>query len=399
MAKPHKYAWNGIDVETTLTFEQVANMAHRSAQECTGDLMHGKHRIASTRSAERQIEFRVNDFLITFKKFMVFHLNFELRDGRTWMSSQIDWYITTQPTVGGFIPVASKTMIGHNTYMQFVRHLAAQVKAADSQSRVTIREGAASATAAPTSPAPDMRAATSAAQEVAAPPVLSTIAVPRVSLPAMAALPPLPPPMVRVPGLVPPPPPPPPPTPRPDAVTVAPIPTATPVVPGGPSGLVTSVPGMPRREPPQERPAEYVPTGYASLAEQLFAEDESLFHTRMVQQSDAALPWFARLHDGQLLPLATATVLGRNPAAPSGSDAKPIPVDDPNRSVSKTHALLELRQGLPWVTDLHSTNGTTLTNEVGEAVVCEPGTPVPVGDGWQVGLGEYSLAIVRRAAG
>jgi hypothetical protein len=156
---------------------------------------------------------------------------------------------------------------------------------------------------------------------------------------------------------------------------------------------------MPRREPPKERPAEFVPTGYASLAEQLFAEDESLFHTRMVQQGDDALPWLARLHDGRLLPLATATVLGRNPVAPTGSHANAIPVDDPNRSVSKTHALLELRDGLPWVTDLHSTNGTTLTNEVGEAVLCEPGTPVPVGDGWLVGLGEYSVSIVRQAAG
>ena len=110
------------------------------------------------------------------------------------------------------------------------------------------------------------------------------------------------------------------------------------------------------------------------------------------------MPWVLRLPDGQQLALATATVLGRNPVAPTGSAARPVPVDDPSRSVSKTHALLELRAGLPWVIDLHSTNGTTLTNEVGEAVVCEPGTPVPVGDGWLVGLGEYSVGILRQAA-
>ena len=130
MAKPHKFAWNGLDVETTLGFEQLANMAQRAAQESTGDLMHGKHRIVSVRSTERQIEFRINDYLISFKKYMVFHLDFESRGGRTWMSSRIDWYVTTQPNVGGFIPVGFKTMIGHFTYMQFVRNLAEQVKSA-----------------------------------------------------------------------------------------------------------------------------------------------------------------------------------------------------------------------------------------------------------------------------
>ena len=143
MAKPHKFAWNGIDVETVLSFEQLANMAQRAAQECAGDLLHGKQRIASTRSSERQIEFRISDFLITFKKFLVFHLDFEPRNGRNWMSSWIDWYVTTRPTVGGFIPVAAKTMSGHNTYLEFVRHLAAQVESADPQARVIIREGVA----------------------------------------------------------------------------------------------------------------------------------------------------------------------------------------------------------------------------------------------------------------
>ncbi len=101
MAKPHKFAWNGIDVETALSIEQLANMAQRAAQECTGDLMHGKHRIVSVKSTDRQIEFRINDFLITFKKFMVFYLDFERRGDRVWMSSRIAWYVTTQPTVAG----------------------------------------------------------------------------------------------------------------------------------------------------------------------------------------------------------------------------------------------------------------------------------------------------------
>lgn len=389
MAKPHKYAWNGIDVETTLTVEQLANMAQRAAQESTGDLMHGKHRVISVKSTDRQIEFRINDYLISFKKFMVFHLNFEVRNGRTWLSSRIEWYVTTQPTVGGFIPVASKTMVGHNTYLQFVRNLAAQVRQADPQARVTIREGVASAAAASASPS------------AGTPPVVPQVPVP--STPAVAipqpppaiwpaqtgggaAIPPPPPPR-RAEVMAPPPP--------------APLPRPVPGVPAQPStGLVTSVPGMPQRSAPRaDRPDDFVPGGYASIAEQLFAEDEGLFSTRMIQQSPSALPWVLRFPGGVSRPLDRALVLGRNPSLPPGaSGATQLAVDDPDRSVSKTHALLELRDGLPWVTDLRSTNGTSVTNDVGEALMCEPGVPIPVGDGWVLGLGEYSITLARGSA-
>lgn len=389
MAKPHKYAWNGIDVETTLTVEQLANMAQRAAQESTGDLMHGKHRVVSVKSTDRQIEFRINDYLISFKKFMVFHLNFEVRNGRTWLSSRIEWYVTTQPTVGGFIPVASKTMVGHNTYLQFVRNLAAQVRQADPQARVTIREGVASPATAPgvpPVPPPPVASSVPTAQPPATTPPVTAAGPGRI-----ASAPPVPPPP-PLPGagqLLPPPPPPlgPPPVAAPAPALSAPP----------PANLVTSVPGMPQRHSePKEKPDDFVPGGYASIAEQLFAEDESLFHTRIVQQGAAALPWYLRLPDGSSVALDRSLVLGRNPSLPPGAaGAAQVPVNDPNRSVSKTHALIELRDGLPWVIDLRSTNGTSLTNDVGEALVCDPGVPVPVGDGWLVGLGEYSIALVR----
>ncbi len=381
MAKPHKFAWNGVDIETSLSFEQVANLAQRAAQESTGDLLHGKHRIASVRSSERQIEFRINDFLITFKKFLVFHLDFESRGGRTWVSSRIEWYVTTQPTVGGFIPVGFKTMIGHHTYMQFARNLAEQVRAADPSARVTLREGIAGA--ATSDPA---RPAVQPAAPKPAPPQAFDIPV---------APPPPPPPAPRPgPGMRPPPPPrsagravpPPPPAPRP----------ATP--PPGGAGLVTGVPGMPGRGPvPAPVPNQAAPR-FASAAEQMFAEDDSLFHTQLVQRSELALPWEIQFADGTRRQLAGAIVLGRNPVPPPGVVATPVSVNDPHRSVSKTHALLELRDGMPWLTDLHSSNGTTVTNEVGEAIVCEPGVPLPLGDRWTAGLGELSLGL-QRASG
>lgn len=401
MAKPHKYAWNGIDVETTLTFEQLANMAQRAAQESTGDLMHGKFRIASVRSSDRQIEFRINDFLITYKKCLVFFLDFETRSGRTWMSSRIDWYVTTQSTVGGFIPVGSKTMVAHRTYMQFVHNLAGQVRLADPQARITIREGVAVTGAAASPPSMSGGSAGSPAQLAQPAAQHAGVAPAVIGVPAPVSAAPLPPPPPTgfFQALRPPPPPP----------GVAPLPPQgrapaahpSPAVPQPPTGsmvgLVTSVPGMPQRTEPVEPPSEVVSRGYASIAEQLFAEDEGLFHTRLVQQTNAALPWSVCLPDGSERLLQGALVLGRNPSIPPGSGAVQVSVTDPDRSVSKTHALLEVRDGLPWVTDLHSTNGTTLTNDIGEALVCDPGAAVPVGDGWVVGLGQCELRIVRRA--
>jgi hypothetical protein len=161
--------------------------------------------------------------------------------------------------------------------------------------------------------------------------------------------------------------------------------------------LVTSVPGMPNRgSSPVAEPESEAVGRYASLAEQLFAEDEELFETHLAQASSAALPW-ALAHAAGTVPLTSAVVVGRNPSAPPSAPlANRVAVQDPNKSVSKTHALIELRDGMPWVTDLNSTNGTTLTNEVGEALVCVPGVAVPAGDDWQVGLGEYSLKLARQ---
>ena len=425
MAKPHKFAWNGLDVETALSIEQLANMAQRAATESAGDLAHGKHKISSAGSTDRQIEFRMTDFLISFKKLMVFTLDFETRGQKTWMTSTIGWYVTTQQTVGGVIPVSTKSMVGHHTYMQFVRNLAAQVRAADPQARVTIREGAENTAAVPAQPAPAAPAAPSAPPPPAAPgspfPPPPPPAPP--PLPVRQSAPPPPPPPG---GQFPPPPPPPvgqsappppprlgqsapavpppagfsfaPPPPPPGPGPVPPVPPSA--TPGAPlaAGLVTGVPGMPARPaPPPEPVAEPSRGVYASFAEQLFAEDEDLDATRIAQLGSNPLSWYFTLPDGASVRFVSAVVVGRNPVPPEQlPSAAPVRLDDPERSVSKTHALIELRDGMPWVTDLHSTNGTTLTNDVGEAVMCEPGTPMPVGDGWRVGFGEYAITASRK---
>lgn len=96
--------------------------------------------------------------------------------------------------------------------------------------------------------------------------------------------------------------------------------------------------------------------------------------------------------DGRQLEVSKALVFGRAPVAPAiAPAADAVPIVDPRKSLSKTHAVLEGRDSLLWVTDLHSTNGTTVTNAIGEATSCPPGVPMPVGEGWTVSFGEVAL--------
>lgn len=385
MAKPHKYAWNGLDAETSLSIETIANMAQRAALESTGDLLKGKQRIVSAGSTDRAIEFRINDFLVSFNKLLVFTLRFTEASGRVFASTSIDWYLTTQSTVGGFIPVSAKTMTAHHTFMQFVHNLAGQISAADPTARIIVREGVQTQSA--PSPAPPPSAAPAPPSPAIAPPVVST------KIPSPA-----------------PPPPPPPAYPAGAPRFASPSPPIAPpqALPGGGSGLVTGVPGIRSSQPappppappppPAAPPPPHPPVALAvsPLAAQMFSDDDDLEATRIGQASGRVRPWRLVLGDGrQVAASASPLVLGRGPVAPPmHPDAAPIVVVDPVRSVSKSHALVVVDGGMLWVTDLHSTNGTKVTNELGEATSCPPGVSIPAGSGWTISLGEYAIQVV-----
>ena len=376
MGKPHKYAWNGVDIETTLSIEQVANMAQRAAQESTGDLLKGKQRVVTTRSGDRQIEFRINDYLISFSKLMVFFLDFEERPGATFASTRIEWYLTNQQTVGGFIPVSTKRMVAHHTYLQFVRNLGDQVRAADPSSRVHLREG--TETADPGNPA--------AGNETPSPG------------PMYAAVPPPPPPPLapentRVPE------PPRPPAYSPSIQAAVALPSLPPeTVPPAPAallGMVTGVPGYTRSpEPPTT--SSPAPSGTARqepVGPPVHPDDEDVEATRRAGTGNA-VRWAMELPDGRTIEIRETTVVGRNPSPPADAPgAATVSLADHTKSVSKTHAMVQARDGLVWITDLHSTNGTVLTNPAGESLTTHAGNPTPAGEGWQIAFGDFAVKL------
>ncbi|MGI9824004.1 FHA domain-containing protein [Agromyces sp. Marseille-Q5079] len=103
--------------------------------------------------------------------------------------------------------------------------------------------------------------------------------------------------------------------------------------------------------------------------------------------------------DGVEVELAERSVLGRRPAADEQhAGARPIALDDPTRTVSKTHAFVEVRDGRVVVTDLHSTNGVAVQAGGGELTVLDAGAPAEVEPGSVLRLGDLALTL-RRSTG
>lgn len=86
--------------------------------------------------------------------------------------------------------------------------------------------------------------------------------------------------------------------------------------------------------------------------------------------------------------------LGRNPVAtPEHPTARVLAVDDPGKSVSKTHAMLELEAGTLWAHDLDSTNGVWVVPAGQDAIEVTPGTRVAVPVGADLELGDLVIQV------
>lgn len=156
-----------------------------------------------------------------------------------------------------------------------------------------------------------------------------------------------------------------------------------------PSGITTTsfLPVMPPSGPaghpaqPPEPPAELI--------------EETSFRA-VAQPGQASATWTLRLPDGSGFTLPGATFVGRNPvvteAAPNGAV---LPLNDPAKSLSKTHALLVPSDGYVMVTDLHSTNGAAIVASDGAFTVLEPGRSVAVENGSVLQLGNLAVTLQR----
>jgi hypothetical protein len=102
---------------------------------------------------------------------------------------------------------------------------------------------------------------------------------------------------------------------------------------------------------------------------------------------------------GERATIGGLVLVGRRPAASAGEHlARLVAINDPSRSVSKTHLAMGEDDNGVWVVDRHSTNGTTVVPPVGRLHECQPGERVYLAPGSRVMFGERSFA-VREAHG
>ncbi|GAA2966536.1 FHA domain-containing protein [Microbacterium schleiferi] len=104
--------------------------------------------------------------------------------------------------------------------------------------------------------------------------------------------------------------------------------------------------------------------------------------------------WTLTLPDGTTFAVTGTTVIGRRPTPPAPrTDATPLALPDPQKMLSKTHALIEVEADAIWVTDLDSTNGTDIISGDGTASTIAPRERCRVLSGQTVSFGELPVRV------
>lgn len=156
------------------------------------------------------------------------------------------------------------------------------------------------------------------------------------------------------------------------------------------SGTGVSTPAPEVSEPPLSfTPPSSSYSGSASASSH--HEDDDDDRTQLGVRYDTARVTF---DTGVDYPFGGSIVLGRNPVAPaSRPTASLVPVDDPDRTVSKTHVVLTATREGVLVEDLHSTGGTVVVRADGQETPVVPGSPVVAAPGDTVRYGQRSVVV------
>ncbi|MCJ1706327.1 DUF5684 domain-containing protein [Microbacterium sp. VKM Ac-2923] len=124
------------------------------------------------------------------------------------------------------------------------------------------------------------------------------------------------------------------------------------------------------------------------------AEDDVDALDRTVVTRRKRIPWMLVPPSGPAVALTSdVVVLGRRPAPDAEHpDAQLVAISDETRTVSKTHARLQLRGDTWFVTDLDSTNGVLFATLMGTEVEAPPGEEIEAGERFFLGDAEVRLA-------
>lgn len=189
--------------------------------------------------------------------------------------------------------------------------------------------------------------------------------------------------------------------------SVAPAPPAAPPPPPppGPQGMILPPPGAtpppvaPQPVSPSAAPVPVMAAATAPSAPSPAVEADQMVsdETHMVVRSAPTSPagYLLRFDTGEIRPVDGVVLIGRDPA-PGDADVDPllVAIDDPDRSVSKTHVAVRKASNGLWILDRDSTNGTVVESADGERTVLEGRRASQVHAGWTVHFGERSFQVV-----
>jgi pSer/pThr/pTyr-binding forkhead associated (FHA) protein len=154
--------------------------------------------------------------------------------------------------------------------------------------------------------------------------------------------------------------------------------------------------------PAGPEPARDTPAAHAGMLT-LPADDDAFPATEPVILPPPPATFAARLPSGDTLTLDAPLLIGRRPApqrVDSGATPRLVVVPSPSQEVSSTHVRVEQSGDAVVVTDLRSTNGTTVTGPEGMRRL-RPGESAVVLAGARVGIGDGNIIeiIARREEG
>jgi len=182
------------------------------------------------------------------------------------------------------------------------------------------------------------------------------------------------------------------------AAPPAPVPsTHGPLEPGDdfpePSEAVSAVVGAPDAGAPRSARTS-VSALYTQPEVPGEPDDDLEAMDRTVVARRRRIPWALVPPSGPPVELTSSVViLGRRPAPdPARPDAQLVSISDETRTVSKTHARLELRADTWYVTDLDSTNGVLFATLMGTEVEAPPGEEIEAGERFFLGDAEVRLS-------
>ncbi|MBA8846794.1 hypothetical protein FHX53_000358 [Yonghaparkia alkaliphila] len=117
-------------------------------------------------------------------------------------------------------------------------------------------------------------------------------------------------------------------------------------------------------------------------------------NTRLVPRGSPGARFVLQFSTGESYTVLGSGIIGRNPSPEPGEAVDHIvTIVDPGRSVSKSHLEFGQDNGVFWVSDRHSGNGSVIREPGSEARYCEPGRRYRVVRGTRIDIGEQFVVV------